>query len=230
MIEFWHIKLNSDFDGTYEPGLKNILDMMIQCRNISNENSLVKAAKDKIEKRSRNQTRETELRIKYWLEDPPTLPVQLDMFLKDTNWQFVKDGSADSKSNFGAKVVDAIALDEKWRPKGVTWFAHVIQNGNTMAIRIVMDDQYKYIHTSSSRQADLAAVLLELSKKVAKGTLNFQVGNGAKVVKLNGCLDWNCKQHAFSVENNYEKNSASHRATCALVYAVITVINIMLMS
>ena len=204
--------------------------MMIQCRNISNENSLVKAAKDKIEKRSRNQTRETELRIKYWLEDPPTLPIQLDMFLKDTNWQFVKDGSADSKSNFGAKVVDAIALDEKWRPKGVTWFAHVIQNGNTMAIRIVMDDQYKYIHTSSSRRADLAAVLLELSKKVAKGTLNFQVGNGAKVVKLNGCLDWNCKQHAFSVENNYEKNSASHRATCALVYAVITVINIMLMS
>ena len=226
LIEFWHIRLNTDFDATYEPGLKNILDIMKECRNIPQENSLVKAAKDKMDKISKNRAGETELRIKYWLEDPPTLPIQLDMFLKDVNWKFLKDASADSKSQFGAKVVDAVALDQKWVDKGVTMFAYVIENGNTLSIRLLMDDRYKYIKNAFARPADLQGVLVQLTGEVMNGTLNFQVGNGAQIAKLNGCLDWNCKEHAFSVK----RNSASHGTTYALVSLAISVINIIILS
>jgi hypothetical protein len=205
---------------------------MSRCRDIPQENSLVKAAKDKIDKNSRNRAREIELRMKYWLENPPTLPIQLDMFLKDVNWQLLKDANADAKSQFAAKVVDAVAINQEWITKGVTMFAYVVKNGNTMSIRLLMDDRYKYIKNVSTRQADLNGALVQLTREVINGTLNFQIElNGVQIVKLNGCLDWNCKEHAFSVQtsaSHRDSNGASHGATYTLLCLAISLISIFL--
>ena len=76
-----------------------------------------------------------------------------------------------------------------------------------MSIRLLLADRYKYVvdktSLSKTKPAHLTTTLVELSEAVLNGTHNLMVdGEKVTIIQLNGCLDWDCKKHAFSVEGN----------------------------
>jgi hypothetical protein len=118
---FWNLRIDWVFSGD-QNDLKNILNILNQCRNSANENSLVQAAKAKIQeefsKIDTNETiRETESQIKIWLENLPVLPIQVEMSYKFDDFYF--------QSFKPYLAIRELAKNRKWKEKGVIWFAYI---------------------------------------------------------------------------------------------------------
>ncbi|CAB3998773.1 Hypothetical predicted protein [Paramuricea clavata] len=187
------------------------------------------------------------VRIKVWVQNSIS-PIQLSMFIRDNDWdkaskrrkRSVPDDREIARSQFAGKIVDALALEQMWKDKGVAWFAYAnnetAHDNNIMSIRLLVADRFKYeafdnSSLSLTKPANLTAILVQLSEAVLNGTLNLMIdGESIEIMKLNGCLDWNCKEHAFNITSlkSQDSNAAiMHREmyTLLLTYFVLLVIN-----
>jgi hypothetical protein len=185
---------------------------------------------DKAKQRADFIFKETKLRIKTWLEKDVSpfspLPIQLDLSIRSED--FSNYFSLEKRSQFAGKVLDDVAAEENWKEKGVAWFGHANSDYNTqehtMSIRLVVAERLKYdTSASATKLASLSNTLVELSAAVLNGTLNLIVDGGSiQILKMDGCLDWNCKEQAFSVEGN---GAVAYGAiyTLALAYFVINI-------
>ncbi|XP_028396523.1 uncharacterized protein LOC114520456 isoform X2 [Dendronephthya gigantea] len=200
---FWHLRYNSSYHNTYKKGLKNVLDLMRECRDTAKDDALVQTVKAKLDKKEREANISSgapkdlqiaELRIKAWLENPPVLPIQVDMVLRKDSWS---GSSLNKQSSLAAEIVYRLASKQKWEDKNVAWFAYAVNDGENSNIRLLLDDRCKFTNTSSC-QADLATILVGLSENVLKKNLYYIVYE--KVIKLIGCLDSSCEEHAFNVD------------------------------
>ena len=138
----------------------------------------------------------------------------------------LEDDKEIARSKFARKVLDDLALKENWKEKGVAWFGYANnetgREENTMSIRLLLADRYKYVvdntSLSKNKTANLTTALAELSEAVLMGTLNLTVdGESIKIMKLVGCLDWDCQKHTFNVtalklqENNETESNETIR-------------------
>ena len=223
MTVFWTIK--SAYIDAFGSSLKGMLEVLAGCIQAKTK-SLVQEVKakiqervDKIEKAINPITdiiQETELRIKVWLEHQ-TPPIQLDIYINEKDWdkaskrrkRSVPDDREIVISQFAGKIVDALASEQKWKDKGVAWFAYAnnetAHDNNTMSIRLLVADRSKYEGFDNSslslpKHANLTTTLVQLSEAILKGTLKLMIdGESIEIMKLNGCLDWNCEEHAFNI-------------------------------
>ena len=166
---FWTIK--SAFVDAFGPSLKGLYDVMTGCTN-----KFIESGKEKIEKiknkiknavdriidsgvdKTTKILKQTKIRIETWLEDvvSPTnspSPIQLNLLtnfddLKRRRKRSVEDDVGIEKARSAGKIIDAIALEKKWKDKGVAWFAYAnneTEHGNTtMSIRFLVTDRWKY--------------------------------------------------------------------------------------
>ena len=199
---FWTIK--SSIYTAFFPTLKGFLDV----RNKCNTKAKIEEEVDKIiPSKTKSALHEMNVRIKVWLQHD-TSPIQLDMFIRDKDWKKAsyrrkRSITDDKKSQFAGKVADAVASDQEWHDKGVAWFAYAEERRNIVSIRVLITDRFKYEQidnsTSSVKQpANFTKILMKFGKDVYNGNLNFQVDGDVEIVKLNGCLDRNCEEHAFN--------------------------------
>ena len=226
---FWTIK--SAFLGAFWPSLKGLFDVMTECTPVFIDSGIEKTKKnikkavdgitdygvDKFNKATKI-LKETTTRIKAWLADAlsPTFPspIQLNLFASFDGFKIFKrrrkrsmqDDVETERSRLAGKIIDAIALEKKWKDKGVAWFAYANNetehDNTTMSIRFLVTDRWKYESVdNSSKPANLSSTLIELSEAVLKGTLNnLKIdGESIDIMALNGCIDWHCKEHAFNV-------------------------------
>ena len=216
---FWTIK--SSFLQAFVPSLKGLLEVMTMCTRTAVQ-SYVYNTKVKIKKAVRaitdqaKKTEETKTRIKTWLEDTVSpIPIQLDLLIESDNLpkffnrrkRALEDDKEIARSKYAGKILDDVALEENWQEKGVAWFGYankeIKREENTMSIRLLLADRYKYVvdktSLSKTKPARLTTTLVELSEAVLNGTHNLMVdGEKVTIIQLNGCLDWDCKKHAFS--------------------------------
>ena len=163
--------------------------------------------------------KETVARIKAWLKEAISpafpFPIQLDLLIGFDDLKIfqrrrkrsIEDDVEIEKSRLAGKIIDAIALEKKWKDKGIAWFAYAnneTEHNNTMSIRFLVTDRWKYesvYYYYSKKPANLSSPLVELSEAVLKGTLNnLKIdGESIDIMALNGCIDWNCKEHAFNI-------------------------------
>jgi hypothetical protein len=179
--------------------------------------------------------KETKLRIKTWLEDSVSpLPIQLDLSIRAD--EFSNYFSLEKRSQFAGKVLDDVAAEENWKEKGIAWFGHANSEYNTrehtMSIRLVVAKRQKYDTSSSAtKPASLSNTLLELSGALLNGTLNLIVdGESIQILTMDGCLNWNCTEQAFSiysfsVEGNVLNGAVTYGGiyTLALAYFFINI-------
>ena len=241
---FWTIK--SSISKAFWPSLKGFLDVREKCSNKENTKSQEIKAKiqDEVDKiiPSKNKTKsalqEMNVRIKVWLQNA-TSPIELAMFIRNKDWKKADD---DERSQFAGKVADAVASDQKWHDKGVAWFAYAEERRNIVSIRLLITDRFKYEETDNStspvkQPANFTKILMKLGKDVYNGTLNLQIDGDVEIVKLNGCLDWNCEEHAFNAtslkwqesEENEEDNESkgkkkSKESNGAVMYGAMSLL------
>jgi hypothetical protein len=198
--------------------------------------------------------REMNVRIKVWVQNSIS-PIQLSMFIRDNDWdnaskrrkRSVQDDREIARSQFAGKIVDALASEKMWKDKGVAWFAYAnnetahdnetTHDNNIMSIRLLVADRFKYeafdnSSLSFTKPANLTAILVQLSEAVLKGTLNLMIdAESIEIMKMNGCLDWNCKEHAFNITSRLKSQGSNaaimHREmyTLLLTYFVLLVMN-----
>ena len=221
---FWTIK--SSFFYATVPSLNGLLEVMTNCsatavrsfvyNTKAKINKAVERIADQATKAEDSIFEETKIRIKTWLEDTVSpIPIQLDLLVQSDYLKYHKRRKRslgidddNSRTKFAGEVLDDVAMEENWKDKGVTWFGYAkskyARKDNTMWIRLVVADRYKYdTSLPQIKVANLTTTLVELSEAVVNGTLNLIVdGERVIIIQLNGCLDWNCKEHAFSVEGN----------------------------
>ncbi len=240
---FWTIKL-SIYTAT-GPTLKGFLDVRGKCKNRKNTKSQEIKAKiqnevDKIPSKTKTKSalHEMNVRIKVWLQHD-TFPIELDMFIRDKDWKKAfyrrkRSITDDKKSQFAGQVADAVASHQKWQDKGVAWFAYAEEDWrNTVSIRLLLTDRFKYeeIDNSTSplkQAANFTKILMKFGKDVYNGNLNLQIDGDVEIMKLNGCLDWNCTEHAFDATSLkwHERNGAvMYGAMSLLTYFGLLVIN-----
>ena len=210
---FWTIK--SSFFYAFVPGLKGLLQVMTRCQKavwsykyntkVKIEKAVKETLTDQDKKTKDAIIEETKIRIKTWLEDTVSpIPIALDLLIEFDN---LANGDEIARSKFAGKVLDAVAMEEDWKDKGVAWFGYAKASWkeNTMSIRLVVEDRYKFEHDgntsfSESKPVNVTTALMELSETVLKGTLKLTVdGESIKILKLDGCLDWYCEEQAFSI-------------------------------
>ncbi len=200
---FWTIK--SSISKAFWPTLKGFLDLRKKCNNKQNTTAQEIKAKiqDEVDKiipsKTKSALQEMNVRIKVWLQNA-TFPIQLAMFMRNKDWRRADD---DERSQFAGKVADAVASDQEWHDKGVAWFAYAQERRNIVSIRVLITDRFKYeeIDNSTSplkQPANFTKILMKLGKDVYNGNLNLQIDGDVKIMKLNGCLNWNCTEHAFN--------------------------------
>ena len=220
---FWTIK--SAFVDAFGPSLKGLYDVITGCIGKKFEpikekiKERIKAAADDITYLAVDYgtriLQETTARIKTWVTWlKEAWPIQLDLriaFDDLENFQTrrkrsVEDDRGTNRSRLAAKIIDAIALEKKWKNNGVAWFAYASNktehDNTTMSIRFLVTDRSKYESAdNSSKPSNLTSTLVELSEVVLKGTLNNLTVDGQRIdiIALNGCLDWNCEEHTFNV-------------------------------
>ena len=223
---FWTIK--SAFVDAFGPSLKGLYDVMTGCTSKNVESikektkEIIKAAADEItDPASDIDTRilqEATARIKTWLKEAlsPSFPFPIQLDLRVTfddleNFQRLRKRSIEgdletTRSRLAGKIIDAIALEKKWKNEGVAWFAYANNktehDNTTMPIRFLVTDRSKYESVDIiSKPSDLTSTLVELSEVVLKGTLNNLIVDGERIdiVALNGCLDWNCDENTFNI-------------------------------
>ena len=257
---FWTIK--SAFLGAFWPSLKGLVDVMTECAPVFIDSDIEKTKKnikeavdgitdydyaiDKFNKATKI-LKETTTRIKAWLADAlsPTFPspIQLNLFAsfddpktpKRRRKRSMQDDVETERSRLAGKIIDAIALEKKWKDKGVAWFAYANNetehDNTTMSIRFLVTDRWKYESVdNSSKPANLSSTLIELSEAVLKGTLNnLKIdGESIDIMALNGCIDWNCEEHAFNItflksNNGAVKHGEMHTFSLAcIILFVIT--------
>ena len=59
----------------------------------------------------------------------------------------MRDDQETERSRLAGKIVDALALRQKWQNKSVSWFAYAnnkTTDGNTMSIRFLVADRFTY--------------------------------------------------------------------------------------
>lgn len=100
------------------------------------------------------------------------------------------------------------------------------QDEDTRSIRLLLDDQFKYTGNATLQPADVGAVLVDLSKDLLNGTIRIIYeydldDDHVDIMQLNGCLDVNCTEHAFTVP----QKSASCSTMYSLLYIVLLVIS-----
>ena len=221
---FWTIK--SAFPHSFKASVKGLLEVMSGCRGLTTQSYNVDIAKAIIEKAADgkiDQAAQAETRIKTWLENTvSTFPTQLNLFVESDNLHMffnrqkplLTNDKETERSKYAGKILDAVALEENWQDKGVAWFGYANNETeweeNTMSIRLVVADRYKYdTSLSETKAANLTTALVDLSEAVLKGTLTLMVnGESITIAKLTGCLDWNCKEHAFYITALEENNGA----------------------
>ena len=223
---FWTIK--SAFVDAFGPSLKGLYDVMTGC--IGEFEHRFEPIKEKIEERIKAAVdditdlavdygtrilQETIARIKAWvtwLKEAWPIQLVLRIAFDDLeNFQTrrkrsIEDDLGTTRSRLAGKIIDAIALEKKWKNNGVAWFAYASNktehDNTTMSIRFLVTDRSKYESAdNSSKPSNLTSTLVELSEVVLKGTLNNLTVDGEKIdiMALNGCLDWNCEENTFNV-------------------------------
>ena len=193
---FWTIK--SAFVDAFGPSLKGLLDVMTGCSlkkvksEIEKTKEVVKNLKDKIKAAVFDAItglaanigrilKETVARIKAWLKEAISpafpFPIQLDLLIGFDDLKIfqrrrkrsTEDDVEIERSRLAGKIIDAIALEKKWKDKGIAWFAYAnneTEHNNTMSIRFLVTDRSKY--ESNIKPANLSSILIELSEAVLK--------------------------------------------------------------
>ena len=252
---FWTIK--SFFPEAIVPGLNGLLEAMTACTPAAvrsyayNTKAKIKKAVSEITARE-NKTKdviieETKMRIRTWLEDTVSpIPIQLEVVVHSVDLPkfFInrrkRSLSIDkdvAKSEFAEKFLDDLTLKENWQEKGVVWFGYAKEGTGTaektISIRLVVEDRYKYEHgvntsLSETKPVNITTALVELSEAVVNETLDLWVdGESVTITKLNGCLDWNCKEYAFNITVLQESNRAAMYGAMYTLTLAFLVINIM---
>ena len=224
---FWTIK--SSISKAFWPTLKGFLDVRKKCNNKENTKSQEIKAKiqDEVDKiipsKNKSALQEMNVRIKVWLQRD-TSPIKLAMFIRNKDWIYEYGSITDDKrSQFAGKVADAVASEQKWHDKGVAWFAYAEEQRNIVSIRVLITDRLPL-----KQPANFTKILTKLGKDVFDGNLNLQIDGDVEIVKLNGCLDWNCEEHAFNATSLkwHERNGAvMYGAMSLLTYFGLLVIN-----
>ncbi|XP_028396524.1 uncharacterized protein LOC114520457 [Dendronephthya gigantea] len=219
---FWHLRRNSSYHYSNRNGLADIddfLNLTKGCKDIATDDALVQTVKAKLEEKEREaeivprvskDLQIAELRIKTWLENPPVSPIQVDMILAENRWFPGWDSSLKEQSSIAFKIVQELASFEQWKDKNVAWFAYAVSDGENSKIRLLLDDRCKFTNTSSSCQVNLATILVALSKSVLDKNLYLKVGDkDVQIIKLIGCLDLECEEHAFNVGSSTEVQAST---------------------
>ena len=252
---FWTIK--SSFRKATVPSLNGLLEAMTACTPSAvrsyaqNTKAKIKKAVKEITAHE-NKTKdviieETKIRIKTWLEDTVSpIPIQLEIsvhsvdlpkFFINRRKRSLKIDKDVARSKFAEKFIDDLTLKENWQEKGVAWFGYANEGTGTeeetISIRLVVEDRYKYedrgnTSLSETKPVNVTTALVQLSEAVVNETLDLWVdGESVTIAKLNGCLDWNCKEHAFNITVLEESNEAvmySAMYTLTLAFLVINIL------
>ena len=252
---FWTIK--SSFPRATVPSLNGLLEAMTSCTPSAvrlyayNTKAKIKKAVKEITARE-NKTKddlieETKIRIKTWLEDTVSpIPIQLEVlvhsidlpkfFITRRKRSLSIDGDV-TRSKFAEKFLDDLTSKENWQEKGVAWFGYAKEGAGTeeqtISIRLVVEDRYKYekdgnTSLSETKPVNVTKALVELSESVVNKTLDLRVdGESVTIAKLNGCLDWNCKEYAFNITVWEESNGAAMYGAMYTLTLAFLAINIL---
>ena len=140
------------------------------------------------------------------------------------NKRSVSNDEETERSRLAGKIVNALASERKWKDDGMTWFTYANNNtaheNSTISIRLIIADRFKYEAVNNSsllrKPENLSEILIKLSEDVLKGNIKLKIdGESVKIPRLNGCLDWNCEEHAFNITTLQQSNEAIGMAQSA---------------
>ncbi|XP_028396527.1 uncharacterized protein LOC114520461 [Dendronephthya gigantea] len=204
---FWTIK--SAFIDAFSSSLKGMGDMIAGCAGTDAEKA-VKKVKEIFECNV-----DLPARITTWVTEMDDVqPIQLDLSIEIDDLpkrkkRSIRDDQETERSQLAGKIVDALAVRQEWQNKNVSWFAYAnnktTDDNNTMSIRFLLADRYKYEGVDngtlfSTQPTNITEVLIKLTEDVLSGKIDLKVdGKDVNIMKLNGCLDWDCEVLAFNI-------------------------------
>lgn len=199
---FWTIK--GSFLSAFSPSVKGLWDVSKVCTPI-----IVKDVKDKIDKAVENIVepfKKISQKIKLTIKEMENRFVHLIINTQSRyNLRYKRSLTNDDdnkQSQLGGKIIDDLAIQDKWKDKGLVWFAYV-NNSNpddkkTLPIHVLLDDANKY--NSSLNPANISNTLIVLAERIMQGTLKVKMDNNTfEVEGIKGCLDEECEIFSFNV-------------------------------
>ncbi|XP_028396530.1 uncharacterized protein LOC114520463 [Dendronephthya gigantea] len=235
---FWTIK--SAFTDAFSSSLKGMRDMIAGCAGTDVQKAVEKV-KETIE-----WIVDLPTRITTWVTEMDDVqPIQLDLSIEIDDLpkrkkRSIRDDQETERSQLAGKIVDALAVRQEWQNRNVSWFAYAnnktTDDNNTMSIRFLLADRYKYEGVDngtlfSNQPTNLTEVLIKLTEDVLNRKIDLKVdGKDVNIMKLNGCLDWDCEVLAFNITSPRKIGSSSPVPSSALSSKVLAFLAILVAS
>lgn len=82
----------------------------------------------------------------------------------------ITDDDDNERSSLAGKIIDALAMQDKWKDQNLTWFAYAnnnhgtVDDTSTMSIHLLLDDANKY--NTHVKSADISDTLIFLAERI----------------------------------------------------------------